>query len=81
MGYSVRFWPHFILLLGIIYFGFNGILVLSTKTFTVPFTRRKQVEGRPAVLAGIVMVFFALWCLAGLIFMLSYGMQFLIHGF
>ncbi|MBN1997225.1 hypothetical protein JW935_06725 [candidate division KSB1 bacterium] len=81
MGYDARFWPHFILLLGVIYLGFNGLLTLSTKTFNVPFTRRRQVEGKPAIVVGIVMVLLGLWCLVALIYMLMNGVVFLFHGF
>jgi hypothetical protein len=77
---NARFLPHFILLLGFIFFTFNGVFVIRTRSFTMPLTRRRQVEGRKAIVPGIVSVVFGVWCFAGLIGALHYNFDGLFAG-
>jgi len=80
MAYDARFFGHFILFLGFVLLTFNGIFIIKTRNFTMPFTRDQQVEGWPAVLAGFGSVAMGLWCFWGLVTAFMQHYQFLFRG-
>ena len=63
MLYNANFIVHGILLLGFILASFNGITILLAGYYTNPFNRKSVVEGWKAVVSGILLVMFGIWCL------------------
>lgn len=55
------------LLIGFVFFTFNGLIVLKTNSMRNPFNPRKHIEGIPAVVLGILSMLFGIYCLIGLI--------------
>jgi len=55
------------LLIGFVFFTFNGLIVLKTTSMRHPFNPGKHIEGIPAIALGTLSILFGIFCLLGLL--------------
>ncbi len=69
--YEPDLWHYYLLflMLGIVVFGCGGAVIVATQSYTLPFSRRKQIVGPATVRAGWIMIITGCLCLALLVYL------------
>ena len=68
--FSARFLPNF-LLIGFLYSGMTGVSALMSGMLELPFRRQNPLTGSAARIGAWVLVVFSIWCLIGLVTLLT----------
>ena len=71
MSFNLRLLPQFLLFAAFLYATLNGLFILKTGSFTRPFYPRQQIEGKKAIVLGVIFLIAGLWFLFGFIASLS----------